>query len=90
MRSTRPSTTRSSHGWNATGRSTRSSTPRGSEPRQLLAGPSYKLGERIWLQAREEAKARAGDVFSLKGFHSKALSLGPMGLDPLREALARI
>ena len=50
--------------------------------------PSYKLGERIWLQAREEAKARAGDTFSLKDFHSKALSLGVMGLDPLREALA--
>ena len=51
--------------------------------------PSYKLGERIWLQAREEAKARAGDAFSLKDFHSKALSLGAMGLDPLREALSR-
>ena len=51
--------------------------------------PSYKLGERIWLQARDEAKARAGDAFSLKDFHSKALSLGAMGLDPLREALAR-
>ena len=51
--------------------------------------PSYKLGERIWLQAREEAKARAGDAFSLRDFHSKALSLGSMGLDPLREALAR-
>ena len=51
--------------------------------------PSYKLGERIWLQAREEAKARAGAAFSLKDFHSKALSLGAMGLDPLREALAR-
>jgi uncharacterized protein (DUF885 family) len=52
--------------------------------------PSYKLGERIWLQARDEAKARAGGAFSLKDFHSKALSLGSMGLDPLREALARI
>ena len=48
--------------------------------------PSYKLGERVWLQAREEAKARAGDAFSLKDFHSKALSLGAMGLDPLRDA----
>jgi Uncharacterized protein conserved in bacteria len=28
--------------------------------------PSYKLGERIWLQARDEAKARGGDTFSLK------------------------
>ena len=52
--------------------------------------PSYKLGERIWLQARDEAKARGGDTFSLRDFHTKALSLGAMGLDPLREALARI
>ena len=52
--------------------------------------PSYKLGERIWLQARQEAKVRAGDAFSLKDFHSKALSLGSMGLDPLREALAHV
>ena len=52
--------------------------------------PSYKLGERIWLQARDEAKARAGEAFSLKDFHSKALSLGSMGLDPFRDALARI
>ena len=51
--------------------------------------PSYKLGERVWLQAREEAKARAGGAFSLKDFHSRALSLGAMGLDPLREALSR-
>ena len=39
--------------------------------------------------ARDEAKARGGDTFSLKDFHTKALSLGAMGLDPLREALAR-
>jgi uncharacterized protein (DUF885 family) len=52
--------------------------------------PSYLLGGQIWLQARAEAKERAGDAFSLKGFHSKALSLGSMGLDPLREALARL
>jgi Bacterial protein of unknown function (DUF885) len=51
--------------------------------------PSYKLGERVWLQAREETKARAGDALSLKDFHSKAPSLGTMGLDPLREALSR-
>ena len=51
--------------------------------------PSYKLGERVWLQAREEARARAGGAFSLKDFHSKALSLGAMGLDPLRETLSR-
>ncbi len=52
--------------------------------------PSYKLGERIWLQARDEARERAAGAFSLKDFHSQALSLGSMGLDPLREALARL
>ena len=31
--------------------------------------PSYKVGERIWLQAREEAKARQGAAFDLKAFH---------------------
>jgi uncharacterized protein (DUF885 family) len=55
-------------------------------PGQVL---SYKLGERVWLQAREEARARAGGAFSLKDFHSNALSLGAMGLDPLRAALSR-
>jgi uncharacterized protein (DUF885 family) len=65
-----------------------------SELRRCLGmpgqAPSYKLGERIWLQAREDATARAGGAFSLKDFHAKALSLGAMGLDPLREALARV
>ena len=51
--------------------------------------PSYKLGERMWLQARDDAKARGGAAFRLRDFHTKALSLGAMGLDPLREALAR-
>jgi uncharacterized protein (DUF885 family) len=49
--------------------------------------PSYKLGERIWLQARDEAKARKGDAFSLKEFHGQALALGSLGLDPLQEVL---
>jgi uncharacterized protein (DUF885 family) len=65
-----------------------------SELRRCLGmpgqAPSYKLGERTWLQAREDARARAGAAFSLKDFHAKALSLGAMGLDPLREALARV
>ncbi len=49
--------------------------------------PSYKVGERIWLQAREEVKARQGADFDLKAFHRAALDLGSMGLDPLRRAL---
>ncbi|GIG85082.1 DUF885 domain-containing protein [Plantactinospora endophytica] len=52
--------------------------------------PSYKVGERIWLQAREDAKARKGADFDLKEFHRNALNLGSIGLDPLRAALTRI
>ena len=52
--------------------------------------PSYKLGERIWLQAREEVRQRKGAAFNLKEFHSQALALGSVGLDPLRDALARL
>jgi uncharacterized protein (DUF885 family) len=52
--------------------------------------PSYKLGERAWLQAREDARRRKGAGFDLKEFHSQALALGPLGLGPLREALARL
>ena len=49
---------------------------------------SYKVGERVWLQARDDAKARHGDSFDLKSFHSYALGLGSVGLAQLREELA--
>ncbi|WP_235735463.1 DUF885 domain-containing protein [Nocardioides alcanivorans] len=52
--------------------------------------PSYKVGERIWLEAREQAKARKGADFDLKAFHRAALGLGSLGLDPLTKALARL
>lgn len=52
--------------------------------------PSYKLGERLWLAAREEARQRAGAAFDLKAFHREALRLGPMGLDTLRAELRRL
>jgi uncharacterized protein (DUF885 family) len=52
--------------------------------------PSYKVGERIWLQAREEAKQRKGSAFDLQTFHRDALNLGSIGLDPLRRALGRL
>ncbi|WP_238016347.1 DUF885 domain-containing protein [Dactylosporangium sp. AC04546] len=52
--------------------------------------PSYKLGERAWLAARDEARARKGSAFDLKAFHRDALNLGSLGLDPLRAALARL
>jgi uncharacterized protein (DUF885 family) len=50
---------------------------------------SYKVGERVWLQARDDAKARHGASFDLKAFHMYALDLGGMGLEPLRAELAR-
>ncbi len=52
--------------------------------------PSYKIGERIWLQARDEARQRKGGDFDLKAFHRDALNLGSLGLDPLRKALGRL
>lgn len=52
--------------------------------------PSYKVGERIWLQARDEVRARQGADFDLKAFHRAALDLGSLGLDPMRDALARL
>ncbi len=52
--------------------------------------PSYKVGERIWLEARDDAKARKGAAFDLKDFHRAALDLGSIGLDPFKDALARL
>ncbi|MFC4372874.1 DUF885 domain-containing protein [Nocardia halotolerans] len=50
--------------------------------------PAYKLGERRWLQAREQARRRAGAAFDLKDFHTRALRMGGMGLDTLSRQLA--
>lgn len=50
--------------------------------------PSYKVGQRLWEQARDEAAARQGSSFDLKEFHRRALDLGSVGLDVLRAALA--
>jgi uncharacterized protein (DUF885 family) len=52
--------------------------------------PAYKVGERIWLEARAEARKRQGADFDLKEFHRSALELGSIGLDPLKAALARL
>jgi uncharacterized protein (DUF885 family) len=49
--------------------------------------PSYKIGERLWLQLREDARAAAGDSFDLKVFHRNALDVGSVGLDVLRAAV---
>lgn len=52
--------------------------------------PSYKLGERVWLASREDARRRAGGGFDLRRFHQRALEMGSMGLDTLRERLAEL
>ncbi|MFI5839374.1 DUF885 domain-containing protein [Catenuloplanes sp. NPDC051500] len=51
--------------------------------------PSYKVGERFWLQAREDARARQGADFDLRQFHEAGLNLGSIGLDPFRRAMER-
>lgn len=48
----------------------------------------YKLGERVWLAGRDEARRRLGAGFDLKAFHAYALGLGPLGLDQLASELS--
>ncbi len=50
--------------------------------------PSYKVGQRIWEQIRDEYAERKGDDFDIKAFHMTALRLGGVGLDTLRMALS--
>lgn len=50
---------------------------------------SYKVGERVWLECRADAKARRGAAFDLKDWHRHALNLGSMGLDQFRSEMAR-
>ena len=49
--------------------------------------PSYKVGQRIWEQLRDEMQRRKGDAFDIREFHRRALDLGGVGLDTLRTAL---
>lgn len=52
--------------------------------------PSYKVGQRLWERTRDEARREAqanGREWDLKRFHRRALDVGSVGLDVLREAL---
>ncbi|MFD9209210.1 DUF885 domain-containing protein [Streptomyces sioyaensis] len=59
---------------------------------QGMAGQAigYKLGERVWLEGREAARARHGADFDLKAWHMAALSQGSLGLDDLRSELSAL
>lgn len=50
--------------------------------------PSYKIGQRIWEQLRDEARAAGTAGVDDRDFHTRALKLGSMGLDSLRRALS--
>ncbi len=64
-----------------------------SEINRYLGWPaqaiSYKLGERVWLSLREDAKRKHGANFDLRAWHAYALDLGNLGLDLLKTELAR-
>jgi uncharacterized protein (DUF885 family) len=64
-----------------------------SEVLRYLSWPaqatSYKLGERTWLAGRDDAQRRAGAAFDRRAWHARALSLGALGLDALRDELGR-
>ncbi|AXT83845.1 DUF885 domain-containing protein [Aeromicrobium sp. A1-2] len=47
--------------------------------------PSYKVGQRMWEQLRDAYVAANGP--DLKEFHRRALSVGSIGLDTLRQSL---
>lgn len=48
---------------------------------------SYKVGERIILELRDEARRTLGDRFDLRAFHDAVLSTGSVGLSLLRDVV---
>jgi len=63
-----------------------------SEINRYLGWPgqaiSYKLGERVWLDLRDDAKKKYGAEFDLRKWHAHALDLGNLGLDLLKSEMA--
>ena len=52
--------------------------------------PSYKIGQRIWEELRDESRAQAeaaGGSFDIRDFHRRALALGVTRLDTLQAAM---
>ncbi len=49
--------------------------------------PSYKIGQRLWEQLRDEVRTREGGAFDAKDYHRRVLELGGLRLDTVRGAL---
>ncbi len=49
--------------------------------------PSYKIGQRIFEELRDEAQSKPG--FDFKSYHMRVLNMGGLGLDTLKAAMAR-
>lgn len=49
--------------------------------------PSYKIGQRLWEQLREEVRKREGAAFDVKDYHRRVLEIGGLRLDTVRGAL---
>jgi uncharacterized protein (DUF885 family) len=45
--------------------------------------PAYKIGQRVWLDLRDQVRRRDGAGFDLRSFHRTCLDLGSVGLDVL-------
>ena len=56
-------------------------------PGQALA---FKVGAKLWMEARAAWRDRHGHDAPLAHFHRDALALGPMGLGPLRTQLLAV
>jgi len=65
-----------------------------SEVTRYLGWPgqaiSYKVGQRVILDLRDETRARRGGAFDLKEFHSRVLGSGPVGLAHLQDLVLGI
>jgi uncharacterized protein (DUF885 family) len=49
--------------------------------------PSYKVGQRLWEQLRDDARAAAGDAWDPRDFHRQALAVGSVSLGTLRDVI---